>query len=156
MRILWTALLVLMTPGWNQHQGMNDRRAMAMGFDQENTAHHFLLFPDGGAIAVAVKDTRDTTDCDAIRTHLAHAAMMFGNGDFDVPMLVHDTKDIPGVAVLAARKEAVTYRYGDTPGGGRIDIITADPQTLEALHAFLRFQIREHRTGDPGTITQRE
>ena len=27
-------------------------------------------------------------------------------------------------------------------------IRTTDPDTREALHAFLRFQIREHKTGD--------
>jgi hypothetical protein len=81
--------------------------------------------------------------------------MMFGNGEFDVPMLVHDTKDVPGVAVLADRRQSVTYRYTDTPDGGRVDIITADPQTLNALHAFLRYQIREHRTGDSGDVTER-
>lgn len=157
MWMLWTALLVLMPFGWNQHhQGMNERGAMAMGFDQEKTAHHFLLFADGGAIAVGVKDPKDTSDRDAIRSHLGHIAAMFGNGDFDVPMLVHDTKDVPGIPVLSARKDTLTYRYGDTPEGGRIDIITTDAQTLDALYAFLRFQIREHRTGDSGAITQRE
>jgi len=35
---------------------MNMRGAEVMGFDQENTSHHFLLYPDGGAIDVAVND----------------------------------------------------------------------------------------------------
>ena len=30
-----------------------------MGFDQQRTAHHFLLFKDGGAIDVSVKDAGD-------------------------------------------------------------------------------------------------
>ena len=153
--MLWTALLVLMPLGQDQHQAMNDRGAMAMGFDQEKTAHHFLLFTDGGAIDIAVKDAKDVKDRDAIRSHLPHIAMMFGSGDFDVPMLVHDTKDIPGVAVLADHRNTVTYRYADTPDGGRIDIITTDRETLNALHAFLRYQIREHRTGDSGAVAER-
>ena len=154
MWMLWTALLVLV-PGQDQHQAMNDRGAMAMGFDQRKTAHHFLLFSDGGAIDIAIRNKSDTKDRDAIRSHLPHIAMMFGSGDFDVPMLVHDSKDIPGVAVLAERKNAVTYRYRDTSAGGRLDIVTTDPEALKAVHAFLRYQIREHRTGDSEAVTRR-
>jgi len=155
MWMLWTVLLVLLPAGQDQHQVMNDRGAIAMGFDQEKTAHHFLLFTDGGAIDIAVKDPHDAKDRDAIRAHLPHIAMMFGNGDFDVPMLVHDTKDVPGVKLLSERKGAIVYRYNETTAGGRVDIMTADPQALTALHAFLRYQIREHRTGDPDIVTPR-
>jgi hypothetical protein len=156
MWMLWTALLVLLSVGQDHHATINGRGAMAMGFDQEKTAHHFLLYADGGAIDIAVKDATDTQDRDAIQSHLPHIAMMFGSGDFDVPMLVHDTKDIPGAAVLSARRDTVRYRYSETPKGGRVEIVTADPETLKALHAFLRYQIQEHQTGDSGTVEQRE
>lgn len=155
MWMLWTALLVLVPVG-QDHPTMNDRGAMAMGFDQEKTAHHFLLYGDGGAIDIGVKDASDTKVRDAIRSHLPHIAMMFGSGDFHVPMLVHDTKDIPGAAVLSARKDTLSYRYSETPTGGRVDIITSDPDTLKALYAFLRYQIEEHHTGDTGTVEQRK
>jgi hypothetical protein len=36
------------------HRDMLTRGAQAMGFDQEQTVHHFLLYEDGGAIDVAV------------------------------------------------------------------------------------------------------
>jgi hypothetical protein len=156
MWMVWTALLVLLPSGQDHHQTANDRGAVMMGFDQEKTAHHFLLYGDGGAIDIAVKDTSDTTERDAIRSHLPHIAAMFGHGDFDVPMLVHDTKHVPGAAILSARKETITYRYDETLNGGRLDIVTTDAETLKALHAFLRYQIREHHTGDSGTIEQRK
>lgn len=156
MWILWTALLVLLPLGQDHHQAMNDRGAKAMGFDQEKTVHHFLLFADGGAIDVAVRSSTDTGNRDAIRSHLGHIAMMFGSGDFNVPMLVHDTQDLPGVAVLSERTSVVRYQYKDTPDGGRIDIVTRDPEALAALHAFLTYQIREHRTGDRETVTDRK
>jgi hypothetical protein len=155
MLMLWTALLIL-APAGQDHHATGDRAAMAMGFDQEKTAHHFLLYADGGAIDVAVKDGTNTKDRDAIRSHLPHIATMFGSGAFDVPMLVHGTKDVPGTAVLSARKDTVTYRYRETPNGGRVDIITKDPDALQALHAFLRYQIQEHRTGDTGTVGRRK
>ena len=61
------------------HHGQAD---MVMGFDQARTTHHFLLFDDGGAIDVGVKEPGDTKNRDAIRSHLPHIAMMFGEGDF--------------------------------------------------------------------------
>jgi hypothetical protein len=146
-------LMVLIAAMFQQpHTG---HAAQVMGFDQDRTAHHFFLYADGGAIDVSVKESSDTADRDAIRAHLPHITMMFGEGNFDAPMLVHDTKDVPGIDVLAARREHITYRYAETPRGGRVDITTTDRDALAALHDFLRYQIREHKTGDSGTVVPR-
>ena len=83
---------------------------MAMGFDQGLTTHHFLLFNDGGAIEVSVNDLADAKNRDAIRSHLPHIAMMFGEGNFDAPMLVHDSKNAPGAKVMTERKEVAVHR----------------------------------------------
>lgn len=136
-------------------QNPHDHAARVMGFDQATTAHHFYLFADGGRIAVDVKNVDDTANRDAIRTHLSHIATMFGNGDFEAPMIVHDTKTVPGTGVLAARHEHVTYRYAETRAGGRVDIVTTDGAALAALHDFLRYQIREHKTGDGVQVVPR-
>jgi len=153
--MLTLLMLVLTAAFQDPHGAMNDRGAMVMGFDQNRTAHHFYLYEDGGSIDIAVKDAADAKDRDAIRSHLPHIASMFADGNFDAPMLVHDTKDVPGIDVLAARRNTVAYRYSETPKGGRVDIVTADPQTLAAVHAFLRYQIREHHTGDSGRTEKR-
>jgi hypothetical protein len=133
-----------------QHQhGSADQRAHAvMGFDQERTSHHFLLFTDGGAIDVSVKDGSDRKNRDAIRSHLPHIAALFGSGDFEAPMLVHDTQNVPGTAIMAEKKAAIRYRYVETPNGGRVDIQTSDRAALDAVHALLKYQIAEHKTGD--------
>ena len=138
------------------HHARADRRAACvMGFDQERTAHHFLLFKDGGAIDVGVKDAADTTNRQAIRSHLSHIATMFGNGNFDAPMLVHDSASVPGTSVMTARKDVIRYQYAETPNGGRVSIATSDPDALKAVHAFLKYQIAEHKTGDPATVRAR-
>jgi hypothetical protein len=54
---------------------------------------------------------------------------------------------------MAAKKDAIQYRYEDTPAGGRVSITTTDPGALAAVHAFLRYQIAEHKTGAP-TVPQ--
>ncbi len=129
--------------------------AMAMGFDQQATTHHFRLYEDGGAIEVTVNDRGDVTDRAAIRSHLPHIAMMFGNGNFDAPMLVHDSTHVPGTAVMAERRDSIRYTYVETTNGGRVEIVTKDPQALAAVHAFLTYQIAEHKTGDTVTVSKR-
>jgi hypothetical protein len=126
-----------------------------MGYDQDATAHHFELFSDGGSIEVQVKDPSDRKSRDAIRSHLPHIAAMFGRGDFDAPMLVHDSANVPGTRVMAARTSAIRYHYVHTPNGGRVDIVTSDATALDAIHAFLKFQIAEHQTGDAPVVRPR-
>jgi hypothetical protein len=125
---------------------------MAMGFDQALTTHHFLLFTDGGAIDVSANDEADVKNRDAIRSHLPHIAMMFGEGNFDAPMLVHDSKSVPGTKAMAKRKGAIQYVYVETAKGGRVNIVTSDPAALAAVHQFLKFQITDHKTGDPTKV----
>jgi hypothetical protein len=156
MLTLWLLYAAWLAPQQDPHPSMNDRGAMVMGFDQNQTTHHFYLYKDGGAIDLAVKDAADTRDRDAIRSHLPHIATMFGEGDFDVPMLVHDSRDVPGTVVMAQRKDRITYRYVQTPMGGRVDIVTADSDAITAVREFLTYQIKEHQTGDPLTVTKRK
>jgi hypothetical protein len=126
-----------------------------MGFDQARTTHHFLLFNDGGAIDVGVKESGDTKNRDAIRSHLPHIAMMFGEGNFEAPMLVHDSKKVPGTKLMTERKGVIRYQYVQTATGGRVNIVTSDPEALAAVHTFLKFQIAEHKTGDPTGVRTR-
>ena len=139
----------------DHHRTGNQRGAMVMGFDQARTTHHFLLFTDGGAIEVSVNDVADTKNRDAIRSHLPHIAMLFGNGNFDAPMLVHDSKNVPGTKAMTELKSAIRYQYVETANGGRVNIVTSDPDALAAVHMFLKFQIAEHKTGDPTTVRMR-
>jgi hypothetical protein len=131
-----------------------DRGAHVMGFDQDKTSHHFRLHEDGGAVDITVKDSADAANRDAIRSHLPHIAQMFGDGNFDAPMLIHQTQ-VPGTERMAALKSRIRFVYVETPRGGRLDIFTTDADALAAVHAFLRFQIADHRTGDTTAVTKR-
>jgi hypothetical protein len=135
-------------------QGLKQRGAHVMGFDQDATAHHFRLHTDGGSIDIAVKDPKDTANRDAIRAHLPHIAQMFGDGNFEAAMLIHNI-DVPGTRQMAALKNRLRFVYVETPGGGRVDIFTTDAQALAAVHEFMRFQIRDHGTGDTTSVTKR-
>ena len=129
------------------HSGITQRGDHAMGFSHEKTTHHFRLFKDGGAIEVTTNDPADTESRDVIRMHLAHIAKMFATGNFRVPMFIHDT-DPPGAKVMAELREEIKYGFEEIDQGGKLRISTQNPKALEAIHAFLRFQIKEHLTGD--------
>jgi hypothetical protein len=120
---------------------------VAMGFSQTKTTHHFILMKDGGMIRVEINDPKDSQSRDEIRMHLAHIAKSFGVGDFDIPMFVHDQVP-PGVSVMQTKKDAIRYRFEETQNGGQVVITSSDETALSAIHDFLAFQIREHRTGD--------
>jgi hypothetical protein len=136
------------------HDAVAARGAAVMGFDQQQTVHRFVLYEDGGAIDVSVRDAADATNLAAIRSHLPHIAVMFAGGRFDAPMLVHAT-DVPGTTEMAALKDRISYEYTETPRGGRVDIRARDRDAAGAVHRFLRFQIADHQTGDSTAVTPR-
>ena len=148
--LLLALALATQVPAQHQHPQTHDRANQGMGFDQEKTTHHFLLQKSGGTIEVTAKDANDKASTDQIRTHLRHISVAFADGDFSLPMFIHDTQP-PGINVMKERKAQMTFRYEDIDKGGRVIIQTNDTAAREALHDFLKFQIREHKTGDPLT-----
>jgi hypothetical protein len=136
----------------SQHQAEIEKRGdTAMGFSHDKTTHHFRLYSDGGAIDVTVNDSKDAENLQAIRSHLTHIAVMFSNGDFAIPMLVHDQVP-PGVPVMKEKRGEISYSLEELPVGGRVQIKTSHSEALQAIHDFLRFQIEDHHTGDATDI----
>jgi hypothetical protein len=132
----------------HQHNpALNARGKQFMGFDQEATTHHFILTRDGGRIEVSTRSAADTKSQGEIRAHLGHIAQSFTSGDFSVPALVHDQK-VPGVAKMKGAGAALTYVYEPTERGGLIRISGSTPDAVAAVHEFLKFQIKDHGTGD--------
>jgi len=135
------------------HQGVVERGDQVMGFSHEQTAHHFRLYADGGAIEAESNDPQDTASRDEIRGHFGHIATMFAAGDFSAPMLIHE-QNPPGTEEMKQLRSALQYHVENTERGGRIRITTKSPEALRAVHKFLRFQIADHQTGDTTEITK--
>src|SRR5437870_9187774 len=132
---------------------MNKRGDHVMGLDHTKTAHHFRLLTDGGAIEVTANTAEDTGSRDEIRMHLGHIAKMFASGNFNAPMLIHDQTP-PGVPVMHSLKDKIKYRFQEIDRGAAVHISTNIPEALQAIYAFLRFQIKEHKTGDTLEVSQ--
>jgi hypothetical protein len=127
---------------------VDHRHDEATGVAHEGTVHHFLLAKDGGSIRLEVTDAGKVEARDRIREHLQVVARSFASGDFSLPMAIHDQVP-PGAEVMRKRKSAIRYWYEPTDKGGVVRISTRDARALDAVHAFLRFQIRDHGTNDP-------
>lgn len=129
------------------HQGVIERGDHVMGFAHDKATHHFLLYPDGGAIVVQSNKTEDAATRDAIRSHFIRIVKMFAAGDFSAPTLIH-SENPPGTEAMKQLRGQIQYKLEDTASGARIRITTKNAQALEAVHAFLRFQVKDHQTGD--------
>jgi hypothetical protein len=127
---------------------MNKRGDQTMGFSQDRTTHHFLLNEFGGQIKVEANDAADLVSRDQIRVHLKHLAAMFADGNFSIPSTVHNGLP-PGSGEMQRLKDKLLFQYEETARGGIVHIKSNDPVAVAAVHNFLRFQVTEHRTGDP-------
>ena len=147
--ILVIAALVIVHPQQPKtaDEQMNKRGDHVMGFDHTKTTHHFLLQETGGSIEITANNAGDVESSEQIRMHLKHIVMMFAEGDFNAPMLIHDQTP-PGVPVMQELKSEIKYSFEEIDRGAAVRISTKNPAALKAIHDFLRFQIKEHKTGD--------
>jgi len=148
---VWVTLFSLIpTTLWPyQHSdaALNNRGDHVMGFGHDKTTHHFTLTKGGGIIQVRANDANDAASRDHIRMHLQHISKSFAAGDFEDPMEVH-AETPPGVPAMKNLKSKITYRYESIERGGRVVIQTENEDALRAVHEYLEYQIREHKTGD--------
>jgi hypothetical protein len=162
-RILLTAFFVLGSlsafpqdkpAAQDDHQkGVVERGDHVMGFSHDKTTHHFRLYPDGGAIEVEPKSPDDTATRDEIRMHFGHITKMFAAGDFSAPMLIH-AQNPPGSGTMKKLREQIQYKLENTDHGARIRILSKNADAIAAVHEFLRFQIKDHDTGDPLQVSR--
>jgi hypothetical protein len=124
---------------------MQKRGQMAMGVDQYTSQHKFDITADGGRIELQ-SDKQDSLGVAQIRAHMRLIQHAFQAGDFSTPAFVH-MRDMPGTAVMSAKRDAIKYAYADLPRGAEVRISTKDPSALAAIREFLNAQRSEHHAG---------
>lgn len=124
--------------------GVQHRGGMAMGVDQYTSKHTFETTNDGGRISLE-RDMDDSLGIAQIRAHMKLIQHAFEAGDFSTPAFVHQ-REMPGTAVLAMKRDAITYRYEDLPRGGAVVITTSDPEARKAIAEFFEAQRGDHRS----------
>ena len=127
--------------------GVDHRHDETTGMAADTSVHHFDITGRGGVIRLEAERAADEAGRDQARVHLEHVAQSFAAGDFAIPMFIHG--QIPaGASTMARLRDSIRYRYEPTDRGGRITIDTSNREARRAIHDFLRFQIRDHRTED--------
>jgi hypothetical protein len=128
---------------------MNGRaeKAAGMSFSQTETTHRFIRDDRGGYIEVTANDSKDTKLVAAVRKHLQNIAASFTAKDFSIPRFVHGEHPA-GTVDMIRLADRISYKYEDIPHGAQVAIRTGDKGALAAVHAFLGYQLTEHRTSD--------
>jgi TusA-related sulfurtransferase len=134
----------------HEHGAAVDTRHDTFGMPHDGVRHSFRLLRTGGVIELQAT-TDDAAVTRAIREHLRSVAADFTKADFEKPLFVHGTMP-EGVSDMVRLRGAIEYKFEELPRGGEVRISTKDPAALEAVHKFLKFQVEEHRTGDPGVV----
>lgn len=124
--------------------GVQARGEHAMGVDQYTSTHVFEPLPDGGRISLE-RDGVDSAGTAQIRAHMEQISKAFQTGDFTLPGFVH-AQEVPGTAVMAGKRDAITYSVESLPRGGAVRLQTADTAALRAIHEFLAFQRSDHHS----------
>lgn len=157
----WVAIVPACAPGPEVADDAAERRAAAahdsgfaavqsrgreaMGVDQYTSTHLFQPLPDGGRIELQ-RDSADSAGRAQILAHMARIADAFASGDFALPGFVHD-REVPGTAIMAARRAQIDYVVESLPRGGALRLRTSDSSVVAAIHEFLAFQRMDHRAG---------
>jgi len=129
---------------------LQERGKMAMGVDQRASAHQFDVLPNGGRIALEMKES-DPLAVEQIRAHLKLIQHAFQAGDFSTPEFVH-MRAMPGTDIMSRNKALISYAYADLPRGGEVRITTTDPESLAAVREFMSAQRRDHKADGHGRI----
>ncbi len=122
---------------------VQQRGAAVMGVDQYTSTHRFEALPDGGRIELQ-RNTDDTAGAEVIRAHLQQIARAFSAGDFSAAAAVH-MQAVPGVPVMAAKRDRIRYTVTSLPRGGTLRITTGDADVVAAVAQFMAFQRMDHR-----------
>lgn len=147
--VVAAASAVFAAPQMDHEKHMAQIRAeKGMGFGQARATHHFRLSAKGGVIEVHVRQADDRETRDKIAAHLEMIAGQFAKGDFATAFAVHG-EDPAGVPALKRLGAGISYTFVRDPAGGQVVISSESPEAVTAIHDFLRYQIREHKTGDP-------
>jgi hypothetical protein len=137
-----------MTHEDSAYRAMQTRGGLVMGVDQYTSVHRFDPMPDGGRIELQ-RDRDDSAGTAAIRSHMRAIARDFAEGNFSATAAVHH-ETVPGVPVMRARRGLIRYETSDLSRGAVLRIRTSDPEAVAAVHQFLAYQRREHRTEAAG------
>ncbi len=154
VRAAGVLFLVLTTAsiGWSQSPAstddLNTRFSKALGTDANKIVQHYYLVKNGGVIEFTAKDPNDTAAISALQKYMDVQKDLLEKGKNDDDADVHGR--VPdGVPGLKRLRNEITFFAVKTDNGAVLRMFSVNDQARQAIQEFMKFQIREHKTGDP-------
>ena len=146
-------LLALTSAAWSQSPALTDndldaRFSKALGTDADKIVQHYYLMKNGGVIEFTVKDPTDNASIAVIQKYLEAQRDLFEKGKTDADADVHG-KVPDGLPRLKKLRNEITFFAVKSEHGAVLRMFTVNEQAREAIQEFMKFEINEHKTGDP-------
>ncbi|MGZ5052535.1 MAG: aspartate carbamoyltransferase [Methylobacter sp.] len=127
-----------------QHAANKADARQSLPYSVDRALEGFTRTANGGIMQIVAKSSDDARQIKAMQQYLRQTAEEYGKGDFSSTERFHGT-DMPGlVQMKAAKAGEIKYQYKPLSNGGQIVFSTEDPQLLNALHAWIDAQIKDH------------
>jgi len=131
-------------PDAGKHAAKNTSAHHLLPYSVDQALEGFAKTANGGIMQIVAKPDSESKQIKLMQQYLRQTAMEYGKGDFSSTERFHGV-DMPGLAQMkAAKANEIRYEYKALQNGGQIVFSTEDPQLLNALHAWIEAQIKEH------------
>lgn len=144
----WSQSPVTAVPSAATENDLNIRFSKTLGTDANKIVQHYYLVKNGGVIEFTAKDPNDSSVVSAVQKYLDAQKDMFEKGKNDVDADIHG-KIPDGLAALKKLRNEITFFAVRSDSGAALRMFSVNGQARQAIQEFLKFQINEHKTGDP-------
>jgi hypothetical protein len=107
---------------------------------------------NGGVIEFSAKDPADSASIAAVQKYLETQKDLFEKGKTEADADVHG-KVPDGIPGLKKLRNEITFFAMKTESGAVLRMFTVNEQARQAIQDFVKFQINEHKTGDPLVVS---
>lgn len=140
-------------PAANPEQEVESRFSRAMGVPVEKVTVHFYLVKNGGVVELSAKNPTDTTTAAALQKYLQNQKDLWEKGKETAVTDVH-LRAPEAASTMRRLRNDITFFMAKTDSGGVLRMFSINEQARAAIQDYLRFEITEHKTGDPTTLDQ--
>jgi hypothetical protein len=130
------------------------RNSQLLGFDLTKTNQHFYLYKNGGAIDLSAKNIEDVGSIAAVRRYLEKQEKAFAAGDIELQKQVYATELPPSLLLIRKLRDEISFSYTSTDEGGALRMFTINNKAREAIHDYLKHEIKANQTDDPLTVQE--
>jgi hypothetical protein len=132
---------------------INARFSKSLGTDANRIFQHYYLVKAGGVIELTAKDPADKSSVAAVQKYLETQKDLFEKGKNEGDAEVHG-KVADGVPVLKKLRNEITFFTVKSEEGAVLRMFSTNEQARQAIQDFIKFQINEHKTGDPLVVAE--